>query len=96
LKHIGIKSLFLQELVKNKTVSLRKAKGDATTADILTKHVPEKVLTSLLALLPVSFDEPKTEDQNLSDNVWGAGSFSAEDQNLVRWRAGAGWFSFVV
>jgi hypothetical protein len=69
LKHIGIKSLFLQELVKNKTVSLRKIKGDVNVADILTKHVPEKVLTTLLALVPVSFDETKTEDQNLSSDA---------------------------
>jgi hypothetical protein len=69
LKHIGTKSLFLQELVKNKTVSLRKIKGDVNVADILTKHVPEKVLTTLLALLPVSFDDKKTEDQNLSSDV---------------------------
>ena len=56
LRHIDTQCLWIQQRVRDKTVELRKVRGDSNPADIFTKHLigPEKV-TGLLALFGCSF-----------------------------------------
>jgi hypothetical protein len=49
MKHLQIKSAYLQMLVKDRTVSLRKILGTENIADIFTKPLGSKVLRGLLA-----------------------------------------------
>ena len=56
LRHIDTQCLWIQQRVRDKTVELRKVRGDSNPADIFTKHLigPEKA-GGLLALFGCSF-----------------------------------------
>ena len=58
MRHVGMRALFMQELVKRKMVSVRKVKGEENCADLLTKHLAATVITKLLGLLPLSLEPP--------------------------------------
>ena len=47
LKHIEAATLYIQEKVKNKMVSLHKILGIENGSDVLTKHVARDILQSI-------------------------------------------------
>ena len=64
IKHVALRSLFVQELVHNNTVSLRKVSTLSNPADLLTKPVSSSTLFRLLSLLPIRCcDWPTRKDE---------------------------------
>jgi hypothetical protein len=58
LRHIDTHTLWVQERVRNKTLKLRKVKGELNPADLLTKHMPSREkLTQLVELFGCAFVE---------------------------------------
>ena len=58
LRHIDTHTLWIQERVRNKSLKLRKVKGECNPADLLTKHMPSREkLTQLVQLFGCAFVE---------------------------------------
>ena len=56
LRHIDTHTLWIQERVRNKSLKLRKVRGDCNPADLLTKHMPSREkLTQLVQLFGCAF-----------------------------------------
>jgi hypothetical protein len=56
LRHIDTHTLWVQERVRNKSMKLRKVKGELNPADLLTKHMPSREkLTQLVELFGCAF-----------------------------------------
>ena len=56
MRHISTHTLWVQERVRNKSLKLRKVKGELNPADLLTKHMPSREnLTQLVELFGCAF-----------------------------------------
>ena len=56
LRHIDTRSLWIQQLLRNGSLELRKVRGDVNPADLFTKHLAsEERITNLLGLLGCKF-----------------------------------------
>jgi hypothetical protein len=56
LRHIDTQCLWIQQKVRNKSIELRKIRGEMNPADLFTKHLPgEEKVKSLIKLLDCEF-----------------------------------------
>jgi hypothetical protein len=66
--------LFLSSLVKNGTIAIRKVPGEKNVSDLLTKHVTQAVLKTLLPLLPFAMEEVQQDNKvSFVDSVRSSG-----------------------
>ena len=62
LRHIDTHTLWVQERVRNKSLKLRKVKGELNPADLLTKHMPSREkLNQLVELFGCAFLEGRPD-----------------------------------
>ena len=62
LKHLQVRSLWLQELVQSRRVSLQKVLGTENPADLFTKALPVATLKWMRARVGVRVSEAKSEE----------------------------------
>ena len=69
-KHLEIQNLWVQQVVQNGLITMKKIRSDVNCADVLTKHVPRGVLDKIMGMIHMHFPEEMPMKAKEFDREW--------------------------